>query len=270
MIVNNPGKGYDRACRIPLSRPRPPTASAPSPHAGGGDRPRLAAAARAPRRGGSGGTARVKRHVVREALAELERVGLVERIPNRGAVVRCSSPRRSARSTPCREALETLAAEQIPLPVAPEVLAPLRALQQLHAEAVAAGDARGAFRANMRFHETLFRACGNPHLVELIQGWPRRSMAPARSPPPAPSIWRWRATSMPRWSRPWPRATVPASWPSAASISAPRATPISPPSRRVSPGGLDPPQGGDGSAGLPLLGSKGRPAAGQPRAGERP
>ena len=112
----------------------------------------------------------VKRHVVREALAELERVGLVERIPNRGAVVRLLDPDEVRQIYSVREALETLAAEQIPLPVAPEVLAPLRALQQLHAEAVAAGDARGAFRANMRFHETLFRACGNPHLVELIQG----------------------------------------------------------------------------------------------------
>jgi len=112
----------------------------------------------------------VKRHVVREALAELERVGLVERIPNRGAVVRLLDPAEVRQIYSVREALETLAAEQIPLPVAPEVLAPLRALQQLHAEAVAVGDARGAFRANMRFHETLFRACGNPHLVELIQG----------------------------------------------------------------------------------------------------
>ncbi|WP_376987962.1 GntR family transcriptional regulator [Bosea sp. R86505] len=112
----------------------------------------------------------VKRHVVREALAELERVGLVERIPNRGAVVRLLDPAEVRQIYSVREVLETLAAEQIPLPVAPEVLAPLRALQQLHAEAVAASDARGAFRANIRFHETLFRACGNPHLVELIQG----------------------------------------------------------------------------------------------------
>jgi DNA-binding GntR family transcriptional regulator len=112
----------------------------------------------------------VKRHVVREALAELERVGLVERIPNRGAVVRLLDPAEVRQIYSVREVLETLAAEQIPLPVAPEVLAPLRALQQLHAEAVAGGDARGAFRANIRFHETLFRACGNPHLVELIQG----------------------------------------------------------------------------------------------------
>ncbi|MBA4333446.1 MAG: GntR family transcriptional regulator [Methylobacterium sp.] len=112
----------------------------------------------------------VKRHVVREALAELERVGLVERIPNRGAVVRLLDPAEVRQIYSVREVLETLAAEQIPLPIAPDVLGPLRALQQLHAEAVAAGDARGAFRANIRFHETLFRACGNPHLVELIQG----------------------------------------------------------------------------------------------------
>jgi len=112
----------------------------------------------------------VKRHVVREALAELERVGLVERIPNRGAVVRLLDPAEVRQIYSVREVLETLAAEQIPLPVAPQVLALLRALQQLHAEAVAEGDARGAFRANIRFHETLFRACGNPHLVELIQG----------------------------------------------------------------------------------------------------
>jgi len=111
-----------------------------------------------------------KRHVVREALAELERVGLVERIPNRGAVVRLLDPAEVRQIYSVREVLETLAAEQIPLPVAPQVLALLRALQQLHAEAVAEGDARGAFRANIRFHETLFRACGNPHLVELIQG----------------------------------------------------------------------------------------------------
>ena len=112
----------------------------------------------------------VKRHVVREALADLERVGLVERIPNRGAVVKSLDPTEVRQIYSVREALETLAAAQIPLPVDPERLAPLRSLQQQHAAAVEAGDARAAFRANMQFHETLFGACGNPHLVELIQG----------------------------------------------------------------------------------------------------
>ncbi|KQU51595.1 GntR family transcriptional regulator [Bosea sp. Leaf344] len=111
----------------------------------------------------------VKRHLVREALAELERVGLVERIPNRGAAVKLLEPEAVRQIYSVREALETLAAEQIRLPAAPEVLAALREIQQRHADAVAAGDARAAFRANMAFHEALFAACGNRHLLELIQ-----------------------------------------------------------------------------------------------------
>lgn len=116
----------------------------------------------------------VKRHVVREALAELERVGLVERVPNRGAFVKLLEPLEVRQIYSVREALETLAAEQIPLPVAPAVLDRLHAVQEQHAAAVDAGDARAAFRANMAFHETLFGACGNPHLVELIQAMAQR------------------------------------------------------------------------------------------------
>lgn len=112
----------------------------------------------------------VKRHVVREALADLERVGLVERIPNRGAVVKLLDPVEIRQIYSVREALETLAAQQIPLPAPAAVLDSLRDVQQRHSAAVESGDARAAFRANMRFHETLFGACGNPHLVELIQG----------------------------------------------------------------------------------------------------
>jgi len=68
-----------------------------------------------------------------------------------------------------REALETLAAEQIPLPAGSEIVSRLKAIQEVHAAAVTDADARAAFRANMAFHEALFAACGNPHLVELIQ-----------------------------------------------------------------------------------------------------
>jgi DNA-binding GntR family transcriptional regulator len=111
----------------------------------------------------------VKRHVVREALAELERVGLVERIPNRGAFVKLLDPTDVRQIYSVREALETLAAEQIPLPAPDGIIARLEGLQRRHGAAVESGDARAAFRANMAFHETLFGACGNPHLVELIQ-----------------------------------------------------------------------------------------------------
>jgi DNA-binding GntR family transcriptional regulator len=111
----------------------------------------------------------VKRHVVREALAELERVGLIERVPNRGAFVKLLDPTEVRQIYSVREALETLAAEQIPMPAPDRLLARLEEIQGAHSKAVASGDARAAFRANMAFHETLFAACGNPHLVELIQ-----------------------------------------------------------------------------------------------------
>lgn len=111
----------------------------------------------------------VKRHVVREALAELERVGLVERVPNRGAFVKLLDPVEVRQIYLVREALETLAAEQIPLSAPDGLLSQLEKIQGVHSAAVASGDARAAFRANMIFHEALFGACGNPHLVELIQ-----------------------------------------------------------------------------------------------------
>jgi DNA-binding GntR family transcriptional regulator len=110
-----------------------------------------------------------KRHVVREAIFTLERMSLVERAPNRGAVVRSLDPDEVRQVYDVRIALETLAADLIPLPAPPEVTAELREIQTQHAAAVDAGDPRAAFHANMAFHETLFAACGNAHLAELIR-----------------------------------------------------------------------------------------------------
>ncbi len=51
-----------------------------------------------------------KRHAVREALARLERLGLVERQPNRGAIVRALSPADVKDIYGVREILELAAA----------------------------------------------------------------------------------------------------------------------------------------------------------------
>jgi DNA-binding GntR family transcriptional regulator len=110
-----------------------------------------------------------KRHLVREAIFQLERLGLVERVPNKGAVVRSLDPEEVRQVYDVRIALETLAARLIPLPVAPAISAALRAIQTRHAAAVLAEDPRAAFHANMEFHSTLFAACGNPHLADLIR-----------------------------------------------------------------------------------------------------
>jgi len=110
-----------------------------------------------------------KKHVVREAIFELERMGLVDRTPNKGATVRLLSAEGVRQVYVVREMLETLAAEQIPLPASVSLLAELTRIQSGHATAVDTTDARAAFHANLSFHNTLFEACGNPYLAELIR-----------------------------------------------------------------------------------------------------
>jgi len=77
-----------------------------------------------------------KKHVIREALTELERMGLVERVLNKGATVRFLEPEAVRQIYTVREALETLAAEQIPFPVPASLLDELKRIQTLHAAAV--------------------------------------------------------------------------------------------------------------------------------------
>jgi DNA-binding GntR family transcriptional regulator len=110
-----------------------------------------------------------KKHVVREAIFELERMGLVEHIANKGATVRLLSPEEIRQIYSVREALEMLAAVQIPLPASPAFLAELTRIQTEHTQAVEAKDYRAAFHANMAFHDCLFSACGNPYLAEMIR-----------------------------------------------------------------------------------------------------
>jgi DNA-binding GntR family transcriptional regulator len=110
-----------------------------------------------------------KKHVIREAIFELERMGLVEHIANKGATVRLLSPEEIRQIYSVREALEMLAAEQIPLPGSAGFVAELTRIQTEHTRAVEAKDYRAAFHANMAFHDCLFSACGNPYLAEMIR-----------------------------------------------------------------------------------------------------
>jgi DNA-binding GntR family transcriptional regulator len=113
--------------------------------------------------------------VVRQALIELERMGLVERKRNKGAVVRDYRPEEAEQIFAVRTLLEAEAARLIPLPAAPEVVEALLDVQSDHTAAVNAGDSAKAFRANVRFHQALFQACGNPYLVESINAFAFKS-----------------------------------------------------------------------------------------------
>jgi len=111
----------------------------------------------------------VKRHLVRDALLKLERIGLVERTPNKGAVVRMLGATEVEQIYAVREVLEVLAAEQISLPASPALIDALSRIQERHSAALEANDSRAAFHANLDFHHVLFGACGNACLAEMIR-----------------------------------------------------------------------------------------------------
>jgi DNA-binding GntR family transcriptional regulator len=106
---------------------------------------------------------------VRLALFELEKKGLIERIRNRGAIVRDLTPKEVTEIYAVREELEAMAARILPFPVAPADLARLEALQKKHSAAVDAGDMLGVFYANLHFHQALFGLCDNACLIEAIE-----------------------------------------------------------------------------------------------------
>jgi DNA-binding GntR family transcriptional regulator len=116
-----------------------------------------------------------KRHVVRQALAELERSGFVQRKPNSGAQVRALGAKETTELYALREILETNCARLIPLPVEARALAQIEKIQREHAAAVKSKDVRAVFRANLAFHEAVFRLCGNDALVEAIADFARRT-----------------------------------------------------------------------------------------------
>jgi DNA-binding GntR family transcriptional regulator len=106
---------------------------------------------------------------VRLALFELERMGLIQRIPNRGAIVRDLTPKEVMEIYAVREELEVMAARILPLPVAGDELTKLDRLQREHSAAVDIGDMLTVFHTNLDFHRTLFGLCGNTCLIETIE-----------------------------------------------------------------------------------------------------
>jgi len=105
---------------------------------------------------------------VRQALFELEKKGLVERIPNRGATVRGLTPFEVREIYAVREELEVMAVRIIPFPATDGDIERLEELQRQHADAIADGEMLTEFYSNLRFHQALFGLCGNACLIETI------------------------------------------------------------------------------------------------------
>jgi DNA-binding GntR family transcriptional regulator len=109
-----------------------------------------------------------KRYVVRQALLDLERIGIVVRSPNRGAAVRDFTVEEVEEIAEVRETLHRRAVQRMRLPADATLIKALQAAQRQHDTAVAARDPSAIDIANEAFHALLFGACGNKLLAGAI------------------------------------------------------------------------------------------------------
>ena len=118
----------------------------------------------------------VTRHFVRQALVQLEAMGVVVRERNKGATVRSLTPDEVRQIYSVRELVQRQAALWIPLPAPDELIAELCAIHEEYSRHVDAGYLRGVHETNDRFHLTLFGACGNQYLVDTIELYMRLTL----------------------------------------------------------------------------------------------
>ena len=109
-----------------------------------------------------------KRHVVRAALVELERMGIVTRRKNRGAIVRDLSPDEVDQIFQVREFLHRAAVERMALPAPADLVNRLEDIHRRHSAAVDAGDLPTVYALNNDFHDTFFGASESPYLLEAV------------------------------------------------------------------------------------------------------
>lgn len=119
----------------------------------------------------------VKRYTVRQALSDLEMMGVVVIHPNRGASVRDYTVQEVEQLYVVRSLIEQRAAELMRLPADRKVIGVLRKIHARHSAAVEKGDLRIAFRENLLFHRTFFALCENAPLIELIDQMALRTHA---------------------------------------------------------------------------------------------
>ena len=115
------------------------------------------------------------RHVVRQALLELEIAGLIVRETNKGATVCEYSAEEVHQLYQMREIVERQAAMLIPLPVSDGQYEKLKRICDIHAAAIADSDMLEVVAANKEFHQVLYRLCGNPFLADVIDEMAKKS-----------------------------------------------------------------------------------------------
>ena len=114
------------------------------------------------------GRFKTTRHVIRQALDELVRAGLLVRETNKGTSVCEYSAEEVRQLYQMRDFLERQAAMLIPLPVNDEEYAKLQSICDEHSAAIVQEVMLCVIATNKAFHQELFRLCGNIFLSNVI------------------------------------------------------------------------------------------------------
>lgn len=110
-----------------------------------------------------------KRHTVRSALTELQRLGVVVKPPRRGAELRRFDAQDLDKLYAMRAVLHGAAVAMMPLPPDREAQALLEDARRRHELAAGGGDLTLIHRTNMAFHRALYGLCGNRYVAESIR-----------------------------------------------------------------------------------------------------
>lgn len=110
-----------------------------------------------------------KRHVVRAALVELQRLGVVVKPPHLGAEIRRFDAGSLEALYRMRTVLHRAAVGMFVFPVAQDRLDALLAATEAHAEAARSRDLIAIHRTNMDWHREFYGLCDNAYLAESIR-----------------------------------------------------------------------------------------------------
>jgi DNA-binding GntR family transcriptional regulator len=111
----------------------------------------------------------VSRARVRQALASLERDGLVTIVPHRGAFVSQPSIEEARDIFFARRAIEAQLAARLCSCVTPDIVAQLEQHVEQERAATAAGDTRTSIRLSGGFHLLIGELAGSPYLWEVLR-----------------------------------------------------------------------------------------------------
>jgi DNA-binding GntR family transcriptional regulator len=117
----------------------------------------------------------VSRTPLKEAFQILENRGFLVREPRRGIFVARVTPQEVEDIYRIRASLEGLAMSLAVQRRTPELLGKLKKLHEKMIQVAWKGNDGTYQKLNLRFHETIVGACGNPRLIELIRTFDKQT-----------------------------------------------------------------------------------------------